>query len=281
LLAADSFRVRANPRTGEAEVRGLDLHLRRFMRAVLDAHGLAGEGSAARRIIHRVDAFLADALPRIAAYGEGFPRLELRESAEPGDDPGPGLALRPLPELRDTIELRSAPGVRLEHPQRKGPNIARLAELNRELGAEALLLDGDGGVLEGATTSLLWWPGDPEDRKASGAVVRSSARVPSVTERLVIDAANRLPGTQYRIGQPQQQPQQQPQPQPQQQPRGITVEQLLPRAGRAPREVWALNALHGIRVVTSIDGVALPEPDAQRLACFREALDQTWQPIKK
>jgi hypothetical protein len=93
--------------------------------------------------------------------------------------------------------------------------------------------------------------------------------VPSVTECLVVDAANRLPGTQYRIGQPQQQP------------RGITVEQLLPRAGRAPREVWALNALHGIRVVTSIDGVALPEPDTQRLACFREALDQTWQPIKK
>jgi hypothetical protein len=269
LLAADSFRVRANPRTGKAEVRGLDLHLRRFTRAVLDAHGLAGEDPGARRIIHRVDAFLADALPRIAAYGEGFPRLELREPAEPGDAPEPGLALRPLPELRDTIELRSAPGVRLEHPQRKGPNIARLAELNRELGAEALLLDGDGGVLEGATTSLLWWPGDPEDRKASGAVVRSSARVPSVTECLVVDAANRLPGTQYRIGQPQQQP------------RGITVEQLLPRAGRAPREVWALNALHGIRVVTSIDGVALPEPDTQRLACFREALDQTWQPIKK
>lgn len=275
MLAADSFRVRSNPRTGDAEVRGLDLHLRRFTRAVLDAHGLAGEDPGAQRITHRVDAFLAEALSRIAAYGEGFPRLELRDPAEPGGDPEPGLALRPLPELRDTIELRSAPGVRLEHPRRKGPNIARLAELNRELGAEALLLDGDGCVLEGATTSLIWWPGGPGGRGASGAVVRSSARVPSVTERLVIDAAGRFPGAEHRTARPQ------PHTQPQPQPRSITVEQLLPRTGRAPQEVWAMNALHGIRVVTSIDGVAMPEHDEQRLGWFREALDRTWQPIEK
>ena len=45
-------------------------------------------------------------------------------------------------------------------------------------------------------------------------------------------------------------------------------------------EVWAVNALHGIRTVTSINGVALPSPVPQRLAWFREALDRTWEAIE-
>lgn len=204
LLVADSFRVRRSPRTGASEVRGLDRHLDRFTRGVLEcwpgAAMRAKEGRRAHQaalaelrtdpgfdeqstlllvpnpadtpILERVDAFLAEALPQLAAAGEGFPRLELWGGRDPeaaGPDPELRLSLRPLPELRETIELSTVRGVRLDHPGRKGPNIARLAELNRELGAEALLLDQRGRAVEGATTSLIWWTDDGDE---SGHTVR-------------------------------------------------------------------------------------------------------------
>ncbi|WP_449283918.1 aminotransferase class IV, partial [Leucobacter sp.] len=141
--------------------------------------------------------------------------------------------------------------VRLEHPHRKGPNIARLAELNRGLGAEALLLDADGRALEGATTSLIWWRDDAD--QSGGAVDEPSTgggRVASVTEELLHRTA-----------------------------RGRLAAGRPTPAELTRCEVWAVNALHGIRVVTSIDGVALPESHGPRLERFREALDRTWAPL--
>lgn len=259
LIVADSFRVRANPRTGTAEVRGLADHLRRFRFSALGQ--LPGADARAR-----IDVFLDEAVDRIAEYGEGFPRLELWEAEHAGGDPELSLSLRPLPELRDTIELRSAPGVLLDHPERKGPNISRLAELNRRLGAEALLLDGAGrAVVEGATTSLIWWgdAGDSSGRFVADARATERAnRVPSVTEGLLRRAADaRLVGRK-----------------PERQsgslsPATPTVAEL------AGAEVWAVNALHGIRVVTSIDGVPQAAPEERRLRWFREALDRCWHPL--
>lgn len=235
LLVADSFRVRV--REGRAEVRGLAHHIFRFSRSThrASAGALRGVGN-----------FLDEARFRIAEYGEGFPRWELwRSAADRGLDLH--LSLRPLPELRTAIELRSAPGVVLEHAERKGPNISRLAELNRNLGAEALLLDPQRRAVEGATTSLLWWEGGV--LFGSG----SSARVPSVTEQLIDEAA-----TAFGI------------------PR--TSASLEPEA-LAAREVWAVNALHGIRPVSAIDGIVLPAPDPHRLARFREAIDASWEEV--
>lgn len=291
LLAADSFRVRENPRTGAAEVRGFESHLQRFTagvidafelpernpeeraqleRATLEALGRTADAATfvrlpptpeAQRVHDLVEAFLAEALPRIADHGEGFPRLELWGA--PDRDPELRLSLRPLPELRATIELRSAPGVHLEHPHRKGPSIARLAELNRELGAEALLLDGDGHVLEGATTSLIWW--DRETARGHRvAPPQSGKRVDSVTERLIADAADRrLVGRK-----------------PNRERRGWLAAAEISAEELASHEVWAVNALHGIRAVTSIDGLATPAPDEDRLRWFREALDRSWTPVQ-
>ncbi|QBE50088.1 aminotransferase class IV [Leucobacter triazinivorans] len=256
LLAADSFRVRRNPRTDAPEARGLELHLRRFTEAVLDAHGCSatrtgGPAPDAQPIIDRVEAFLAEARTRIAAYGVGFPRLELRDAENGGGPHELALALRPLPELRETITVRSAAEVRLPLPHRKGPAIARLSAVNRELGAEALLLDASGQVLEGATTSLVWWPGRGG---ATGCAVPAgtlgSERVDSVTERLLRAEAPLVDAR-------------------------IRPEALL------RCEVWAVNALHGIRVVTHVDDEPLPAPDAPRLRRFRDALDRTWQAIEK
>ncbi|MFT4231495.1 MAG: aminotransferase class IV [Leucobacter sp.] len=296
LLVADSFRVRANPRTGAAEVRGLDRHLERFRGAALGqlpgaeererenrrlhdeavaalrASGefspatflFAGRCAADTALLDRIDAFLDDALARISEYGEGFPRIELWEPERAGGDPELSLALRPLPELSDTIKLRTAPGIRLEHAGRKGPNIGRLAELNRELGAEALLLDPKARALEGATTSLVWWTdaSDGSGRYVSETWSRPD-RVDSVTEGLLREAAQqRLVGRK-----------------PNRRRTGSFSEGRLTPAELAGHEVWAVNALHGIRPVTSIDGVPADEPVETRLRWFREALDRTWQPV--
>lgn len=235
LLVADSFRVRVHD--GRAEVRGLSHHIGRFSWSahLATAGELAGVGN-----------FLDEARFRIAVHGAGFPRWELwRRASDAGFELR--LSLRPLPELSEAIELRSASGVELEHPERKGPNIARLAELNHELGAEALLLDADGRAVEGATTAILWWV-DGELRTSS-----ARSRVTSVAEALAVEVA---------------------------QAAGIPVRSALATPEELTvREVWAVNALHGIRPVGSIDGTPLPEPEPHRLARFRDAFDGTWQAV--
>lgn len=233
LLVADSFRVRLNPETGLAEVRGLSLHLKRFSGAVQAA---GGPGPVATRL------FLSEARDRIASFGEGMPRLELRENA------ALGLTLRPLPELRSSIELVSAAHLTLHHPERKGPNINVLAELNRVHGVETLLLDEHGQAVEGATTSIVWW------RHGALCVIAETRRVPSVTEALLLQAA-------VDLGTP-------------------TDRDAATPAELFKHEAWAVNALHGIRPVTTIDGVRLPNPNPDRLRKFRDALDETWCAVR-
>lgn len=232
LLVAESFRVRINPQTGAAEVRGLEHHLARFARSTHAASGGALRG---------VSNFLDETSGTIAAYGDGFPRWELWRAAH--GDFELRLNLRPLPELGDALSLTSTLAPAAPHSDRKGPNIFRYAALNRALGAEALLVGIDGIVREGATTSLVWWRG--------GQLFRAAAkdRVASVTEALLGELLGAL------------------------EPAAVTPAEF------AECEVWAVNALHGIRVVANIDGVDTRAPDSVRLARARAALDQTWQPF--
>lgn len=232
LLVADSFRVRIDPQSGVAEVRGLGHHLARFAR---------GADAASNGAIRGIGNFLDATSPQITAYGDGFPRWELWRAAHGGFELR--LNLRPLPELGGTLSLVSLSAPARPHSDRKGPNISTYAALNRELGAEALLVGVDGVVREGATTSLVWWRGSQAFRAAS------KDRVASVTEALLGELLGALT------------------------PADITPAEL------ANCEVWAVNALHGIRVVTSVDGRATAEADAVRLAHARTALDSTWQPF--
>ncbi|MBP1325024.1 branched-subunit amino acid aminotransferase/4-amino-4-deoxychorismate lyase [Leucobacter exalbidus] len=298
LAVADSFRTRV--RADVTEVRGLALHLARFRQSAIEALSEVepllevfpnpqAPASADSRpnldsntVSNALDEFLTEALERIDAAGEGFPRLELWQtspalgkqaaqeapgtqaaqqagSAQPPQQvpsvqlvPGWELsvALRPLPVIRDSIELRTAPlPASLVSPARKGPNIAVYSEIARSLGCEGLLVDADGAVIEGTTTSLVWW-----DAAGRGFVAASTQRVPSVAEALVAREARSL-------GAPLM-------------PATVTPDQLV------GRDVWAVNALHGIRPVRSIDGQALTVHDAGRLARFRLALDGTWEPVR-
>lgn len=251
LLVADSFRVRV--RDGQAEVRGFAQHLARFRGSVVEVWNQISSDEEAR-----LDNFLAHAVSRIAAGGEAFPRLELWRNSD--GETSYELSERPLPPLGSSLVARTAGHVALEAPARKGPGIGILGALNRKLGAEAVLTDEAGRVREGATTSLIYWT---DESGESGLMIEDRNRVESVTELLIMDAAQRRlvgakPNRQrtgaLHLGSP-------------------TVAELQ----RA--EVWAVNALHGIRLISSIDGVSLPDPEPTRLQWFREALDRTWEPV--
>lgn len=240
LLAADSFRVRGIG--ARAEVRGWSLHAERFARTAADC---LSDSTERAWLAESLPGFLAQARADIAAFGEGFPRLELWRL--PNSVLTLNTAVRPLPRLTTHLSYRTARGFSLTHPRRKGPNIERLMDLNKELGAEALLLDAHGNVCEGATTSILWWEGDTLCR------VADQERVWSVTERLLTEIALGT-GTE------------------------VTSRELLATELRL-HEVWAVNALHGVRPVLAVDDVPLLQPNAERLLAYRRALDLRWSPI--
>jgi len=245
LLVADSFRVRE--REGVAEARMPAMHLDRFRRGVAAAIEEILHGSRREdwwRLVF--EPFMGAVSEQIADGGAGFPRIELR-GGDDGGDPVLDVLIRPLPPLTTSLELRSAPGAPLARPRLKGPNIDRLGALNRELGAEALLLDEAGHAVEGATTSLVWWDGPVL------CTARSRERVESVTERLVLAIAEQR-------GFPHE-------------PRACTPGEI------AAHEVWALNALHGIRAVTLIEGTPTGGPERGRIADFRDALEGAWRPL--
>lgn len=266
LLVADSFRVQRHPETGRAEVRGWSRHLGRFSRAVAEVSASEPSRPWSEAALQE---FLRESAHRIAAYGDGFPRLEYWQDA---GETRFSLSLRPAPPLGNELEMRTAPGVFLDHAGRKGPNIARLREVNLGLGAEALLLDPIGQVLEGATTSLVWWePGGSTAhvvaRAHADAEPASANRVPSITECLLVDAVTRRNA-------------------PDRGDAADTFDTVRIEAGLATparlveSEVWAVNALHGIRVVTAIDGQSTLPPDGHRLERFRAELDQTWELVR-
>lgn len=283
-------------REGRAEVRGFAQHLARFRGSVLEALATPEDHrateAAADALSHasfsvlptsddhhnhsssfeifavplavspgekdRLDGFLAHAVSRIAAGGEAFPRLELWRTSD--GETSYELSERPVPALGSTLQARVAGHIALDAPTRKGPGIELLGALNRKLGAEALLTDVDGRVREGATTSLIYWADETDE---SGCVIEDANRVASVTESLILDAAqHRLIGIK-----PNRQ-------------RTGALHLGFPTVAELQRaEVWAVNALHGIRPISSIDGVALPDPELTRLRWFREALDRTWEPV--
>lgn len=232
LLAADSALMQSG------HIRGYERHRDRFSRTVTEVFAEQG------RPLPDLEAFFLAAGDALAEYGDGFPRFELCPAA---DGPHLALRLRPAPRVTAAVSLRTAAADPRVTPARKGPNIAAMSTLGTALGAEPVILDPLGGVVEGGTTSLLWWRGDVL------TAVENQQRVRSVAERLTLSVADLL-GIETALG-------------------TATPEELL------GRETWAVNALHGIRPVDSFDGTPALEPNPPRLALFREFFNRTWQPV--
>jgi branched-subunit amino acid aminotransferase/4-amino-4-deoxychorismate lyase len=195
-------------------------------------------------------AFWDAAIAAIPDTDDWFPRVELQLR-------GDGLLfvfrLRSAPELARSIRLVSADHDPRRSPLAKGPDTGVLAAARTAAQArgadDAVILSPEGYVVETAHAALLWWRGD-----ALCVPSPELARVNSVTARSVITLATAL---------------------------GLDIlyESVAP-AELDGLELWALNALHGIRIVTAwIDGPSSAE-EPGRLGVWRSRLERLRRPIR-
>ena len=217
LLAADSWLA------VDGRVRALDRHWARFSAACAE-HGVDTE------------AFRAEVERAVPGDGRWFPRVELRADGELA------LHVRPAPPREPTVTawVADVPDPR-RAPKTKGPDLERLAALRQSAAdhgaGEAVIADGDGRLLEGAYTSLLWWEGE-----TLCAVPDDAPILPGITRALLIELAG-----------------------------AVELRRPAPRE-LAGRETWLVSALHGIRAVTR--WVGGPEPgEAARAATWQRRLE--------
>ncbi|MBW1597384.1 aminotransferase class IV [Streptomyces sp. JJ38] len=201
------------------------------------------EGLREERVARFWDAALA-ALPR---RGSWFPRAELHA------DGVLGLRVRPSPPLRPDIRvlLPPRPDPRLA-PARKGPDLPVLAELRRAAqreGADDVLLAlPSGAVSESTTASLLWWDGATLCAADAG-----KRQLDGVTQALITELA---------AG------------------RGVPVRTVpVGPEDLAGREVWLVNALHGIRPVSAWVGTGRGTNPTERARHWRGLLDALEEPL--
>ena len=211
---------------------------------------LVSDGRALGMVLHRerflrtatnAEPFWDAAIAAIPTRGDWFPRVEQHS------DGRLVLRLRTAPERQRAAVVATWTGADPRtQPSVKGPDLDEMVRIRasvQSLGAtEAIILSDDGYVVEGAYSGLLWWRGDilcgpPADL----------ARINSVTARSVLTLAAAL---------------------------GFdTHEEAVTPYELDGTELWALSALHGIRIVTGwVDGPELAEKPG-RLAAWRARLD--------
>jgi branched-subunit amino acid aminotransferase/4-amino-4-deoxychorismate lyase len=221
----------------------LGLHRARFLGSLESGGGTDVRGTT------DADAFWDAAVALIPRDGDWFPRVELQNRS------GARLLvfrLRSAPDRTNNVTVTTwREADPRTTPRIKGPDLAAMTRVRtaiQPLGAgEAILLE-NGFVVEGAYSGLLWWRGDI----LCGPLTEFD-RVDSVTVRSVLTLATALGVETY--GEP------------------VTPAEL------EGTELWSLNALHGIRIVTNwVDGVALAQKPG-RLATWRARLDALRKPI--
>jgi branched-subunit amino acid aminotransferase/4-amino-4-deoxychorismate lyase len=231
VAVAESFLV------DEGRVRGLPLHGQRFERGCAEA-GVRPERSFAA---------VAAELPR---DGRWFPRVDVMAGGEVV------VAMREAPAREPSVIAWVHDGADPRRaPRRKGPDLARLgalrAEAARQGAGEALLRDGDGRLLEGAYTSLLWWEGD-----TLWAVPDDAPILDGVTRRLLLGLAVAD---------------------------GVETRYRRPLAAELDgREVWLTSALHGIRAVAPAPAAGpggLRAGAAPRAPAWQTRLEALAEPI--
>ena len=232
ILVADSFLV------ADGLVRSLDKHLVRFIRqATLKAPELISE----------IPDYLFKALALIPKTGNHFPRLEIQA------DKSLKLQLRPAPELTKTATLWTYPEA---DPRTdlsvKGPELDLGAQIRTQaqaIGAdEAVILNQDGFISEGALSSLVWWDGD--------TLVAPGNQIPwleSVTRTEIFEIAEKLEiETKTVLAKP---------------------EDLI------GKEVWQLSSLQGIRLVTNWIGLSDDFAKGSHVAEFEAELNKMLVPL--
>lgn len=206
----------------------------------LEAH-IARLASAGRRAPESLHHVYATALREaLELPGHAFPRVTLHPTGRLTHQARP---IEPA-ALQTTVRLWTPPEPDQRRlPHLKGPDFPyQLALRDRAIAHdadEAVLLGPDGVLREGCFSSIVHW--------TDGRLVLSSApeRLPSITEEVVVQVARGrgVPVLTSRC----------------------TLEQV-----RDADEVWTLSSLHGIRRVTTWDG--MPVRDAGYAAAHREAL---------
>ncbi|PJJ63378.1 aminotransferase class IV [Compostimonas suwonensis] len=241
-LAESTLAVADSWLVTEGRARALEAHRERFGQAVARLGGTISPDE--------LELFWAQGLALIPREGEWFPRAELLERATGREL---RFRVRPAPALQTAVSLWTAPNDPRRTPAVKGPDIPALSRLRQnaqKAGAtEAVILGENGTIVDGATTALLWW--------RSGTLIAPTSdltRVASVTARTIRMLAGALgtPGSEERA-----------------RPSDLDG-----------AELWAVNALHGIRPATSwIDGPQLAAPDAARLSAWRRRLEALRRPL--
>lgn len=242
--AMDSFLV------NEGRSFALELHRNRFFDAIAQrGEGLDGFSSLD---LHE---FWSAALAMIPEHGNWFPRVELQSKG------GAAHLLfrhRAAPELSRSAVLATLDSQDPRHtPRIKGPDVEALLSARtkaRQRGADdAVILTADGFVVDGTTSAVVWWRGEILCGPPTVDEAPEFARVNSVTARSVFGMATALGVETHR-------------------------ERVTP-AELDGTEVWALGALHGIRIVTGwIDGPDLAERPG-RMALWRDRRDALLKPI--
>lgn len=224
----------------DGTVLALDLHRARFMTSIPRGRYLQLDPGG----------FWDAAIAAIPRTGDWFPRVELRTQLV---RPQLLFRLREAPARSRSIVLATHHGRDPRTtPRVKGPDLETMVRLRtgvQKKGAgDAVILTRDGYIAEGATTCLAWWRGD-----ALVIPDNEIERIDSVTLRSVLALATATGVDILR--------------------ESATPEEL------DGCEVWALNALHGIRIVTSwVDGPAVAE-EPGRLDTWRRRLDALRLPL--
>ena len=229
LEVADSWLVE------DGRARSIDAHFERFEHWVTEVHP---------ECVPTLPEFFDGVRRMIPATGRFFPRIEFHSEA---DSPNHlYLRMRQAPDQLGEIALWTLPepDPRIS-PQVKGPDLSLCMQMRRNAkmhGAdEAVILDSDGYVLEGALSSLVWWRGD---RLMSSS--DDLPWLPSITRDEVFAIARQ---TGFETG----------------------TERVTP-SDLIGLEIWALSSLQGIRPVSNwLDlGGSVAKPT--RVAAFSKRL---------
>ena len=227
LRVADSWLVE------DGRVRSLQEHYLRFENSI-DVDDI-------RQLLPKFFASVTAMLPRT---GRWFPRIELYETGD--GEFSLNLRLRIAPDQLGAISLWTHPEPDPRaNPRIKGPDLSLGMQLRRAAqmhGAdEAVILDQDGYICEGALSALVWWRDD-----VLCSASDELAWLPSITRSEIFSIADQM-GLSTR------------------------TEKVKP-ADLVGLEVWVLNSLQGIRVVDHWVGLGAPLGAARRLEAFNKRI---------